>query len=113
MDDLPPTGIIGIFPEIALSIGSDCVMMIFEMFKGVQVVQCSVNGKYRIIVMLHLPADFLWCTSGCCIVDYQWRFHSDFLEPRLKPLAPARVLRVTDGDGFYAAVGRERMKGEL
>ncbi len=34
-------------------------------------------------------------------------------EPDVKAPRPARVLRVTDGDGVLAAVDRERMKGEL
>ncbi len=39
MDDLPSAHAIGIFSEIALSIGSECAMMIYEKFKGVQVFQ--------------------------------------------------------------------------
>ena len=37
-----------VFREIALSIGLECVMLIYDMFKGVQVFQGSVDGKSRI-----------------------------------------------------------------
>ena len=37
----------------------------------------------------------------------------DFSEPNVKVLRRAYRLRDTDGDGVYAAIGRERMKGEL